>query len=41
MLSEATTRMQEQASSIRSEMKRTAPVLAGQIAEKLLGRKAA
>lgn len=41
MLGDATKTMQSEASAIRTEMKTTAPALAAQIAEKLLGRKAA
>lgn len=41
MLSEATQKMQEDATAIRRDMKTSVPALAGQIAEKLLGRKAA
>ena len=41
MLSDATAKMQSDAATIRTDMKKTVPALAGQIAEKLLGRKAA
>ena len=40
-LSDATTQMQTEANAVREHMKTSVPVLAGQIAEKLLGRKAA
>lgn len=40
-LAEASAKMTADAEKIRSEMKTTVPQLAGQIAEKLLGRKAA
>lgn len=41
MLGDATAKMQSDAAAIRADMKKTVPALAGQIAEKLLGRKAA
>ncbi|UJR81922.1 ATP synthase subunit b [Sandaracinus amylolyticus] len=41
MLGDATAKMQSDATAIRADMKKTVPALAGQIAEKLLGRKAA
>ena len=41
MLAEATEKMAKDATSIRADMKTSIPALAGQIAEKLLGRKAA
>ena len=41
MLAAATEQMQKDATAIRTDMKTSVPGLAGQIAEKLLGRKAA
>lgn len=41
MLAEATEKMQQDATSIRRDMKTSVPALAAQITEKLLGRKAA
>ena len=41
VLAEASTKIAADAAKIREEMKASIPVLAGQIAEKLLGRKAA
>lgn len=41
MLDEATKKMQGEAAAIRGEMKTSVPALAGQIADKLLGRRAA
>lgn len=40
MMSEATAQMTGEATKIRADMKNDVPALAGQIAEKLLGRKA-
>lgn len=41
MMGEATAKMQSEATAIRGEMKTSIPALAGQIADKLLGRRAA
>jgi F-type H+-transporting ATPase subunit b len=41
MLADASTKIRTEADAIRADMKTRVPVLAGQIAEKLLGRKAA
>jgi F-type H+-transporting ATPase subunit b len=39
-MSEATTQMTGEAAKVRADMRATMPVLASQIADKLLGRKA-